>query len=224
MKTVLDQQPFRPEDLIRFLKNDELLRKEFETNVGVGVDFTLETHTLAAMRLYERYFSKVSLPGGVDRGLFRVMLAVHDIGKPRAIAEGDKRRQHHHTRILIEHLRHRLPFHVKEVKILAALVDGDPIGSYMKGIGTLEEAKDKILLMAKTAQMPPAVFFDLLTVYYQADVAAYTSKGGVMNTLDSLYEWNEAHDEIKFDTERRRLKFAASIETLYEKLRHQIQL
>jgi len=218
MRTVLNRPDFKPEYLIDFLKKQFALKEEYEARVGVQQDFTLETHTLIVMREFEKYFSDQRLPGGTGLGLFRLTLALHDIGKPRAIKAGDKRQQHGHTLEIIHGLKEKFLLRSDDIKLLLAILNGDPIGSFLKGEISLDVSRQQILHNGERSGCTHGIFFPLLVIYYQCDVCAYTSSGGLITALDSLYQWKEGGSEIVFDEAKGRLKFAAPTEEVFQQL------
>lgn len=96
LDTVLNQNPFKPEDLVGLFTKDWGL--DYEADAGVWEGYTIRQHTLMVMGQFEKYFSHSSLPANMDRNLFRATLALHDIGKPEAIRMGGKHLQHEYTK------------------------------------------------------------------------------------------------------------------------------
>ena len=212
MKEILENPQFKPEDLVDYLKKHYSLKAEYEAWLDPMKNYTLETHTVAVMYEFEKYFGKRELPEKKNRGFFRLLLALHDVGKPRAIKEGDKRLQHQHTLEILHGLRDDLCLPEADIRLLFALINGDPVGSYLKEIMTLEDSRDQILKNAQRSTRKNDLFFDLLLIYYQVDVCAYTSSAGILSPLDHLFVWKPGTSEILLDEERKHLKFAAPIE------------
>jgi len=215
--------PFLPETLIGALSLIDELREAFDLNAGITLFFTLRTHTLAVLKTFERAFAPRPLPGGFNKNLFRLMLALHDIGKPRAIAEGDKNRQHGYTSGMVKRIRPHLPFDDDSLKTLLSLIDGDPIGPYLRGRSSSDEAYGLILRMASGSGLDPQTFFDLLTIYYQTDVISYTTAGGILSALDPLFSWKTQGCEIGFDGERRRFQFSPPVDLAFGRLESRIK-
>jgi len=89
---VLDNPDYTPEALISLFERD--LSKEYNADSGVREKYSIKRHTLMVMGQFEKYFGRCELPAGVTKNFFRVFLALHDIGKSRAIKEtGDKHNQ-----------------------------------------------------------------------------------------------------------------------------------
>lgn len=213
LAALLHTNPYSPEHLL-----DELsLHLEFESclkqNVGVAVPFTLRTHTLLVMECYEKYFANLPSVVGQERAWFRLFLALHDIGKPSAIEAGDKDWQHRFTVDVLLRTRAFYPVSQTEFDDWIALVNGDPLGAYLKGLRTAAETGALIRAMAGRSSCEFSVFCRKLIIYYQCDVSAYTHRAKLMGALDGLFEW-DSDGEICFDDRREILVFSSRIREL----------
>ncbi len=92
-----------------------------------------------------------------------------------------------------------------------ALVDGDPLGSFLKNEVGAEEAADTLRAMAARSSLGKEDFLKQMTVYYQCDVSAYTRRAGIMGALDGLFDWDQNTDEIAFDEEAGLLRFSEAV-------------
>ena len=59
-------------------------------------------------------------------------MALHDIGKPRAIREGNKKLQHKYNPSLVEAILKELEFSRSDILIAKVIVSSDLIGEYLK--------------------------------------------------------------------------------------------
>ncbi len=202
-----------PAAVLDELSLDRKFLGHLNANVGVQQSFTLRTHTLRVMDCFEKHFAQLPRLGARERGLFRLFLALHDIGKPLAIEAGDKRWQHRFTVDLLARTRDRYPVTDAEFTDWIALVDGDPLGAYLKGEVGAAAAGEQIRRMASRSSLPFAAFCRRLVVYYQCDVSGYTRRAGLMGALDGLFEW-DASDEIRFDRESELLVFSPRVQAL----------
>ncbi|HVE13527.1 MAG TPA: hypothetical protein VNI01_09055, partial [Elusimicrobiota bacterium] len=217
LESVLSAEPFSPDALIERLKRDPFLREQFASDVGLWETFTLERHTRMMMGQFERYFPRASFAAPVSRGLFRLMLALHDIGKAQAVRAGDKRRQHEFTRAIMRDYLGRMGYGPREIDALVGIVDGDPIGPYLNPASpnprtdvtppTLAETIAKIDAMAERAGLPPKGFFRLLLTFYMSDAGSYTNDAGGSYTndgtqrlysLDGLFRFDRAAGAVRF--------------------------
>lgn len=206
---------FSPDALLDALEAIPELSAHWSVNVGVHAVFTLRTHTLRVLDCHEQHFARRPQADPRSVGCFRLFLALHDIGKPLAIAAGDKNWQHRFTVDLLRRTRTAYPVTDVEFGDWIALVDGDPIGAYLKGDLPPRETGALIRTMAGRSSLSFGAFCHRLTVYYQCDASAYTRRGGLMNVLDDLFEW-DARGEIAFDEQAGALRFSARVS---EKLR-----
>ncbi|HNX90341.1 MAG TPA: hypothetical protein PKG81_00595 [Candidatus Omnitrophota bacterium] len=220
IRAIIDSPAYDPEDLIKVLKDNPyhgqagqggiswmgLDPRAWGMSLGLREGYNLETHTLMVMRQFEKYFNERALPNGINRDFFRLLTALHDIGKPKAIQEGRPDLQFVYTRDLINELRPMLPLTDKEVLLASAILNGDPIGKYLKSEYSLEEAVGKIRKMAKSAGMNDGQFFDILTVFYQSDASSYTEDAGGRLSLEFLFEPG-VDGGFYFDETTQRIKF-----------------
>lgn len=181
--------------------------------------YVLEQHTLLVMAEFEKHFANVSLP--ISRNLFRFMLALHDIGKPKAMGLGDKNNQYQYTVEIINNLRKSLPFTSLEIDTMIALVSDDPIGLYLQGNISLETAKSKIIKLANQANLPTLAFFRTLSIYYQSDTGSYTKDAGGLYFLEHLFAYNNGAKV--FDSDKQLLKFSPLIELKFNELQKSVE-
>lgn len=90
----LDRTEFDPSNLLREFRQDAVLQGLLKQRVGELEPIDLEAHTSMVLANFERFFARDELAGGMRRSTFRLMLLVHDAGKPLAIRSGDKHLQH----------------------------------------------------------------------------------------------------------------------------------
>jgi hypothetical protein len=175
---------YKPERLVELFERD--FADEFSKSVGVWEGYTLKEHTLMVLRQFEKYFSEQRLPADIDRNFLRVVLTLHDIGKPRAVEEGDKKKQHQYTTVLIKPILKKLGFSEEKIAIAVALISSDPIGEYIKR-GDLQEVVREIRTKANHISLPESEFLDLLLLYYAVDASSYTKDAGGFESLDYLF-------------------------------------
>lgn len=192
---ILQPENYSPTALVELFEKS--FSHEYASGVGVWEGYTLKDHTLMVLRQFEKYFSNRRLPGGVDIDFLRVVLALHDIGKPRAVRQGDKKLQHRQTKSLIKSVLETLNFKDKDISIAIALVSKDPIGDYIKH-GTLDKSVREIIEGVKLAGFSTEEFFKLLTIYYQVDAGSYTEDARGLKSLDYLFKFNSAKRTMDF--------------------------
>ena len=177
---------------------------EYGASKGVREGYTLRQHTLMVLRQYDTYFGWKGLPAGIDRGLFRLILALHDVGTPHAIREtGDKRNQHRYTTAIVRQTLETLGCPQEDVSLATAVVSDDIIGAYVRGRLTGAAATARIVALAESAGRDLSQFLDLLLTYYQVDAGSYTLDAGGLRSLDHLFE---------FDRKNRTMRLALPID------------
>lgn len=211
LDNVLYDEDFTPEKLIGFLSIE--LGEIYNADAGVWEGYTIGEHTIMVMRQFERYFSDKQLPNNIDRGIFRLMLALHDVGKAEAIANGNKDDQHKYTVDIIEEIFDALLLSNKD--IATTLIGADYLGRYIRGRTEIQETIEAIKCSAKRTDMGTQDFFELLTIFYRCDAGSYTEDSGGLKSLDHLFI---------FDREKPILSFAPDVLVKIQKLENTLTL
>jgi hypothetical protein len=217
MQEILQKEPFEPQKLLNELKTSLGLNAIYEQKVR---HYILEKHTLLVINEFEKYFSKTELPTSIN--LFRLMLALHDIGKPKAFNEGNKSNQYQYTVDIINSIRNALPFQANEVDLIIALVSSDVLGLYMQGLISVENAKQQIIKLAQQTNLSVSAFYKLMTIYYQCDIGSYTADVGGLAYLEHIFEYQNGNKV--FDTHKQRLNFSPKFETKFVELEKTLSL
>jgi len=172
---------------------------EYGADKGVREGYTLQQHTLMVLGQYDTYFGWKDLPQGTDRGLFRLLLALHDIGTPHAIYEtGDKRNQHRYTVEMMQRVLEVVGYAQLDVALALAIVSGDPIGRYLKGRETASATCEELVRLVGPTGRGPAEFLDILLTYYQVDAGAYTTDADGIRALDFLFDFDRKNGVMRF--------------------------
>ncbi len=208
---VLYDKDFTPEKLIELLSVD--LSTIYQSSAGVWEGYTIGEHTIMVMKQFERYFAQRKLPANLDNGLFRFILALHDIGKSEAIVRGNKNDQHIYTITIMKYIFDQVDLSNKDKKIATEIVAQDSLGQYIRGNVSVAEASETIKQSAKFANLNPRDFFELLTIFYKCDAGSYTEDAGGFKSLDHLFV---------FDRDTPSLTFAQDILLKVQKLKEGI--
>ena len=187
---------FSPKELLYFLSAD--VDKRFRADAGVWEKYSIYEHTLMVMEQFERYFGCGQLSDVVDCGVFRMMLALHDIGKPDAIALGDKNMQHKYTIKIMQRLFAKYNIAQQQTKIMCALVNTDVLGNYIRGRISCGKAAKQLQQDAQSIQLPVKDFFDVLSIYYRCDAGSYTEDAGGFKSLDHLFVFDRNAPSLTF--------------------------
>jgi hypothetical protein len=213
IKTVFDKTLFSPEGLINKLEGNRYLAELYQGDVGVWEGYTLRQHTLMVMDRFEQYCAESWNSSVLTKDDFRLMLALHDIGKPQAVKEtGGTSAQHAYTLRIVPEVLKQLGISEDKARVMASIIGQDYIGSQMKRhipLGGLlwrtYSKKDAELILDKTKEdaknisakaeelgIGTAEYFELMKVYYQCDAASYTKDApGGKRALDHLFEFTE---------------------------------
>lgn len=194
-KRCFQSRRYSPECLVGML---ELQYKNcFDKCVSSHLGHTLKEHTLRVLKQFEKYYSKRRLPGNVDKNLFRFLLAIHDLGKPRATRNPVRDMHHISTIGLVKPLLRKLNVGGESVQFIISLLSGDPIGTYLQQ-DCLEKSAKQIRTMALCAGIPVNKYLDILLVYYKVDAGSYTKDAGGKRYLDDLFIFDHKRRTIRF--------------------------
>jgi len=163
-------------DLVQALKQSPYLAECFAAPLGGRDGLALEDHTLATLQTFERSFerSQLNLLSAAD---FKFLLAVHDLGKPQAVAEGHPGRQHAYTLRTIDAVLGGLVWSRSGASRIRELIGGDPIGACLnqKHLLPASDAAEAIRAAAVRLGVSVREYWLGLLVYYQCDAAGYPS-------------------------------------------------
>lgn len=210
--------------LIRVLKCIPDFKKAFESHAGPWDNYSLEEHTVHVLSHFEMYCSKVIFGRGQNRLWFRLLLALHDIGKPMAIENGDKDRQHVCSRMIINQNKHFLPLTTESLEVMESILFGDPLGDFLKMNKTLSETKNIILNSAKNTKWSVKEFFECLLLYYQMDAGSYTHEICQKKALDELFKYDQKTNKKVWDARRERLVFSCDLDKQIQMLERELGL
>lgn len=134
-RRLADSTDYSPEGLLEILKRQKALAPLWSVVVVPNEGFSLERHTLLVLGLFERTFSGRIFPPEFNRGLFRIVLATHDIGKPLVVqaGEGRKESEHEHTGRLVREILGLMGYGEREIHFALALINGK-FGQYVHAV------------------------------------------------------------------------------------------
>lgn len=129
VRNAMEQEPFQPQDLIDALKLVPALAHLYAQDARVMENYTIEEHTLMVLNQANKHLGDIQFPPQLPRSAFFLTMALHDIGKPLPAKKED---QHEETIKVIKSVEHLLPVDAALLNIAKALIDGEPIGEYIK--------------------------------------------------------------------------------------------
>ena len=181
--------------------------------------YTIKAHTLNVINQFEKYFSNAFVE--ININLFRLILLLHDIGKPIAHKNGNRKKQYQDTLNVITNYRQDLNISNDDFLLFNSILKGDSLGLYMQGEISLDEAYDNIIELSKHSQFDTTLFFYLLSVYYQCDVASYTTDAGGLKFLEYLFEYSNGSKIYLGQTKL--LKFSKNYQYKYDMLSERLK-
>ena len=226
-ENITPEEIIRPQEIplkmIEAMKEDDVVRKILESDSGTWEGYTIESHTLMVMTQFEKYFAGKPLPLDFNEDAFLKIVLVHDFGKARAVAEGDKNKQHEYNIQLCPEILKNQGLSEKEINIAKALLSSDALGQY---IGSREQmnihnAALRIKEMSETAGLTIHDFLELLIVYYQCDAGAYTEDA----TIEGIVKGEKSIDHLFiFDPENGQVRFSPMVEDKVNLLKERIKV
>lgn len=202
---LIDGEICDPQELIDVVK--KVLPGVYEKSVGVAEGYTLEQHTLMVLGQFEKYFSQAVLPNGITRAQMRLLLALHDVGKPTAVELDLKENISSITGKLMKDFFQCISQNPREdildPALYSALVAHDPIGRYLRGRTTVKKAVSQIDTVSRLAKKTPEEIYQILRVIYMVDAGSYTTDAGGMEALDALFVFSKGEMHFAPDTERK---------------------
>jgi hypothetical protein len=207
LDTVLSDPDHTPEQVLGLFEND--FKKEFDGDTGVWEGHTLREHTLMVMRQFKKYFANTPI---ADRNLFEVVLALHDIGKPKAVIENKKHLQHSYTQEIMRSVLSKLKYTEQQISIAESIINGDPIRNYLSG-ENIEKVATAIIENARKSGLSVTQFWTLLRTYYLVDAGSYTADAGSQPSLEHLFS---------FDNQSKQMDFSPRIREMVDKLQERV--
>ena len=193
---ILNKSNYTPEKLIEFFEKDH--RLELLSSSGVWEKYTIKQHTLMVIRQFDKYFSDTQLPSEMSHNFFRVILALHDLSKPEAIAMGGKHLKFEYAEKKMKSILSKLHYTTQEISMAAALVSEDPIGPYLAKRMSIKTSAGIIYMMARQAMLKVDALFSLICIFYMVDAGSYTQDAGGKKSLDYLFIFNTKRKDMNF--------------------------
>lgn len=197
---VFSNPEYKPEDLLALLKKD--FGQDYADSVGVREGYSLAEHTGLVSGQFEKYYGDKELPDGLDKNCFRLLLAVHDLGKPAAVRQNKKYKEHEYTVRKVETIFYQLGFPKEDWQVAKALIDTEALGRYLKSKDiNANGCFADILRSAQDLPIKPEDFFKLLEIYYKVDASSYTEEAGGQKSLDDLFVFDKENKNINLAPE-----------------------
>jgi hypothetical protein len=215
---ILNGQVFDPIEFINLLKKSPYLKVLYEMDSGVREGYSTEKHTLMVMNQFEKYFSKNFYSTLLSIEEFRLMLSLHDIGKPLGVfITGSSSSQHEYTMKVLTYVLQATGISPLKFDTIVRLVDQDILGDYFKGNYDVDRSIHQINALAKSIGVLAKDLIDILRIFYISDAGSYTiDAGGTKASLDRIFKFY-------YEDGERKVTFSDHYEESYQNLLKQIE-
>lgn len=198
IESLLNDPKLQPKQLIEILKSSPYLKRLYEMDSGVGEGYTTEEHTEMVMGQFEKYFADQFYSSLITREEFRLMLALHDIGKPVAMrTEGSTQAQHKYTKLELTFALQAAGIPTARADIIVSFVDQDIVGEFIQGHVDAGESARKIHELSEALAISPNELLETLRMFYICDAGAYTTDAGGTPSLDNQFEFRNVDGRLQ---------------------------
>ncbi|MEO6508645.1 MAG: hypothetical protein ABIO02_01715, partial [Patescibacteria group bacterium] len=212
IRSIVESEDYTPTMLIEALKSSPYIKTLYEMSAGVQEGYSTEEHTDMVMNQFEKYFSNAFESSVISREELRLLLALHDIGKPMAVrVTGSTEAQHEYTKKVMNYALQSLELSPTKVDTLISLVDQDIIGEYFKGSISAGDATTQITELSSTIGVTSSDLLATLRMFYISDASAYTTDAGAPGGLDNVFSFQQ-------DGNGNHVSFSQKNEALYNTL------
>lgn len=166
----LDDENLNMQVLIEVIR--VLSGNDYSKSVGVSEGYYFGEHMLYVFRQFEVYGKKMfeDLKTGLPLWFMRLIIVLHDIGKPSAIeATNDTKRQHEFTLDKVRQICVLFNVQSEITNILLSLFKKDYLGDLLKSNQSVLEVSENVKKAAKEAGLDVKTFYSLLKVSYFQD-------------------------------------------------------
>lgn len=173
------------------------LEQQFAGETGTPEYSSIREHTQAVLSsyLHGNGLSPGDAAGGTgDADIDAAMptiIALHDIGKPDAIAAGDKGLQHEKTIPILQKVLRAEGHSEAVVDFATELIGNDIIGSVVKGQLSTADALLQLNNAAKKAGVSPQLLERAMNLFYKADAGSYAKlKDAIFTPEGEVADYN----------------------------------
>lgn len=197
VEEVLKSGDFKPDVLIGILEESPFIKSLYESSVGVWEGYNLKEHTTMVLSQYEKYFADRWKSPLISQEGFRMLLALHDLGKPLAVkVTGSTSEQHEYTMKFLPKIVEGMNLKSQEIEIITGIASQDYFGQYLQGVDPKTTAEN-IKTLAQSLGVPVTQLFQLIKMYYMCDAGSYTEDAGGKHALDNLFVFKNSEDGAK---------------------------
>jgi hypothetical protein len=190
---VFHESEFKPTALLRVLEESPYMNTLYKSDSGVKERYSLEQHTGMVMNQFEKYFADSWSSPLISRNHMRMILALHDLGKPLAKqVTGSTADQHEYTLKFVPPILEGMNFGEKEAEIVTAMIDQDFLGEFFQGKKAANVTAQLIKDKAQELGVQTRDLMDIARVFYICDAGSYTTDAGGRASLDKLFTFQSA--------------------------------
>ncbi len=177
------------QEVVDHLKQEPELNELYSLSAGVGEGYSVEEHSRMVVESFEKEFMQSGQTQmilqfvGLSSEEFILFLALHDIGKGRAVQEfysacpKRKELELRYTQEVIQRIAERYQLRAEAVSIFIQLLNDDAVGDFLKqrnpSEAAIAETKEAICRGARACGVDDLGFLQLKTLFHQVDAASY---------------------------------------------------
>lgn len=172
------------EGFLRILSEDPELNKMYLSDTGTAEGYSGFEHASRVFRTFREFRSahrnlpKIRTPGGDPAEKFLTkLIAIHDLGKPRAMAHKGIRQQHEYTRPVAKAILEQLGTKKEDIELAEAIIGDDLFGRVFNQrlVDRLTPAALVTELRKQASKLGMRVdqLYDLHLAFYLADAGSY---------------------------------------------------
>jgi len=187
-----------PKPVIQGLKSSKYIASLFEADAGSWEGYSIEQHTEMVMGQFDKYFGHRSIPI-INNNDFRLILALHDIGKSISVKRtGSTYAQHTYTKEIVPYVLEKLGYKQRQINLFVAIANQDFIGEYLTNRVSLYDTKYQIKEMARLLNVPIAQFLEVITIFHMVDAGSYTKDAGGKESFDKYFIFNDSTNTMDY--------------------------
>ncbi len=188
---MVNQTEFDTSALVEmFAKASDSLKKLYAADTRVWEStaespITIGMHTIKVIRQFEEQIRSENWESGVlSKAEFRLMLALHDIGKPLGKSNKD---QHIYTEPIMREVLSQFSINPAKIEIMVGIACSSIFGSYFRDSIDEDTAAARFKTMSDKLHISVEELLPLMMHYYIADAGTYTKFAGGTESLDYIF-------------------------------------
>jgi len=172
LQSKLSSEDYQPQELVDELKKSPYIQRLYEMDAGTNE--STESHTTKVMQRFE-YYIEADFGGKVfTTEEFRLMLALHDIGKPMAVKmTGSTEAQHEYTVQTLRFALQATGLSSRKIESMIAFVNQDVLGEFIQGKVTVEQTSHELSELAEAMGMPRLDLLENVRQFLICDAGSY---------------------------------------------------